>query len=597
MSRLKIGKAGNYLDLKADTSIQIDANSPLWFGDRTGDILPSVKVYSFAIPSTPHNRIILKRPELLDNAEDFLAEDDWLIFFDDKLIERGRLEVEDAPNENQDYKVTFIGGIAGKLYQLKEDDISKTLQDYRVPVLGTDTASVLQGAATPQSDYVFPTVRIADEGTFDENDVPTNYKFLNWYFQGAYHRRKNTGIEDVSSTLAPMLRVRKVLDKLLEKVGYALRGIFDSSEHHVELNELILFNNVTMDKIITESAKVDFEGVGYKGSFNLSDYLPKLKGSDLLRATADTFACAIITSVHERVIKLLPYIQSLRGKVVDWTAKADPRHLKERKLEGLPFQFSYNHISEEYGDQRALSLNGRTVDYHFTTYDEIQALTADDIGKIIYVESINEYLVLIRQGGAARSAVARRVGKNLGIINQDSEEGFQPASDTLHMVSDIEDGDVFGNEKLLWCPAYYNEVVTPLNEGADKIDKPVFLFYRGLQIRDRYSSDSVSNPVTETYPLANSNNYNERQERIGELSLVWTGEDGLYEKWWKEWHEALKRMRPVSRAIRMTATDLEQLDWMARIRIDDHLYLVKRIQITLTTQQILPASVELMQIL
>lgn len=164
MSRLKISKAGNALDLDENTSIQLDMRSPLYFGDRPNDILPNVKAYRFTIPSTPHNRILLNRPELLDNYDDFLAEDGWLIQYDGKLIERGRLEVEEAENEGGDYEATFIGGIAGKLYDLKETDISE--YDYLKADIGNgkDDQSVLDHAAfvteNPDSfDYLFPTHR------------------------------------------------------------------------------------------------------------------------------------------------------------------------------------------------------------------------------------------------------------------------------------------------------------------------------------------------------------------------------------------------------------------------------------------------------
>ena len=77
---------------------------------------------------------------------------------------------------------------------------------------------------------------------------------------------------------------------------------------------------------------------------------------------------------------------------------------------------------------------------------------------------------------------------------------------------------------------------------------------------------------------------------------MWTGDKGLYNVWWTSWIEALKAMRPVVYATRLTASDLSNLDWRDKVRIDQHAYFIKRIQITLTTDTILPATVEYMQI-
>lgn len=596
MSRLKIGKAANYLDLKRDTSIQIDAQSPLWFGDRQGDVLPNVKIYSFSLPSTPHNRILLNRPELLDNADDFLAENDWLMLYDGKIIERGRLEVEEAANEGGDYKATFIGGIAGKLYALKDENIGQILSK-TVPLginnnVAVNDDEVLAQAklitATPESsDFLFPTIQVAEDTEFDEDDIPQNYEYLNWYFQDQFRRQRNTGLEHVNCSLAPQFKLRNVLDELLNAVSYSLTGIFDSSQYREELNNLLLFSNTTLDEVPGDEVELQYNNMAFARELDYSVYLPRIKGNDLLRATADTFALAIIASPQRRTISLLPYDYALKSKSVDWTTKVGPRYIKARRLEAAPFRFQYDHLSEDYSEANRLELNGKPVSYEVETFDDMAALDLNfqSKGEIVYVRSLNEYYVILRADSSGRGLRVAPVGKNLGIINEDAATPFSPASDTLHMITDRRDA--------LFCPAYFADVVTPIDTGSSTIDKPVFLIYRGLQPSRRYSGkDSFRR-----YPLASSYNYNEYEEKVGELSLLWNGPDGLYNRWWKTWHEALQRMRPITMTARLTATDLEQLDWMKRIEIDGKLFLLRRIQITVTNTQISVANIELMQLL
>lgn len=588
MSRLQIGKAENYLDLKRDTSIQIDAQSPLWFGDRQGDVLPNVKIYSFSLPSTPYNRILLNRPELLDNSDDFLAEDDWLILYDGKIIERGRLEVEEAMNEGGDYKATFIGGIAGKLYALKDLDIS-TISYGEVETIGKDSGQVLDHAKAvtlnpDDYDYLFPTIRIAKE----EGD--NNYLHLNYYYEDEFRTSSVEGQNTFTSSLAPQLRLKFVLEKVLEHVGYDLRGIFDSSQYREELRNLLLFNNVTLDQTeIQNSVTVQKNDINLKTDLNLSEHVPPLAANDFLRAVADTFALAIIPSILGRTISLLPYDYALKGKSVDWTNIVQPQYTKTRRSEALPFGFGYHHFGEDYGEQTKAVLNGRSVDMTFERLGE-RELTEADLEKIIYVKSKNEYIVYKRAFRVSgddfqfsTSTFPISLGREFLRINGDSSNVFTPASDTLHMYHEL--GIVH-----YFSPAYFNGVVSPLYGNIARNDKAIFLFYRGLYPR------FASNPNL-VYPLATSNNYNQPQEKVGELSLLWNGEAGLYNRWWKTWHEALQRMRPVTMTARLTATDLEQLDWMSRIEVDGKLFLLRRIQITLTTTQINVANIELMQLL
>lgn len=591
--RLKIGKAGQFLHLQRGTAFQVDAQSPAWFGDRDPNFLPTLKTYSFSVPNDAHNRIILRRPDLLDNPEEFLAEDGWQVYFDGFLLFAGRLEVEDTV-ASEDFRVTFIGGLAGNLNLLKETYLSQVDLGGARAIGATDNevlAHATAVAADPDSfDYVFPTVRMAKESTYDDDGQPEQYLYANRYAGTSYARVVLVEDPPIYSALIPMAKLRYVIQQVLAHVGFTLRGVFSSSAYQEELNNLVLFNNVTLDTLATGSApsEISFENLSLDTELDLSRHVPDILANDFLRSVCNTFAWAPFVDATGKSLLLKPYQDLLSGPYADdWTAKVDPRYVRARTIEGLPERFAYDHTSDdEYASLHELRLLGRPVGLEFATYaDAVSSLTVDD-GGVVYIESLNEYFDF--RGLGSRGALLYSLGKSLGVINEYGTPTFTAPTDTLHMVTSTEEfGLAFPfNADDEFLPAFYGPYVSPWYDDAPLKDI-ILLFYRGLQPYGTFSLD---------YPLASSNAYSWGETKVGELSLLWTGEDGLYNRWWKTWVEALERMRPVTYATRLTASDLALLDFSKKYRIDRHEYLIKRVQVTITTDEILPAKIEYMQL-
>lgn len=594
---LQIGKDTRYLDLHDDTEIQLDIHSPAYFGDRETNSIPSVKVYSIGVPDTPNNRQLLERPELLDNTATFLTEPGWNILFKGKLIVSGRLEVEQAPKTG-DYTITFIGGIAGSLYELKETYLTKLAFD-GVRNVGIDTNEVLNHANDvandPDSyDYVFPMVKtFSDSERDEETGLPTKYEFINRY-NGGYKRV--ILIEDpvYYSTLVPMLKLRYIFESALASVGFSLDGVFQTNEHKEELSNIILFNNVSLDTVEVlppDSGEIAFTDLGLTPNIDLSGHVPKVKINDFLRKVCNGLGWGLFLYPLDKKVSLIPFQDLLKGGYEqDWTAKVEPNYLKGRHIEDLPKSFTYDHTDDDkYPEGVELDLNGRQVAQIFpdvtTAFATLTSL--NQVGKVYFIESLHEYFELRGFRPPTSFPILISLGKNLGIINEDEEPVFEAEIDTLYTITKSERNNIsrpdFAGEYHL--AAFFGDVVSPWQDG-DKTNDIILLIYRGL-IEQRNGA---------LYPYAGCLNYDWEENRIGDLSLFWDGADGIYERWWKSWHLAVQRMRPVVYATRLTATDLEQLDLSKKVRIDKHEYLIKRVQVTLTTQSINTARIEYMQI-
>lgn len=69
-----------------------------------------------------------------------------------------------------------------------------------------------------------------------------------------------------------------------------------------------------------------------------------------------------------------------------------------------------------------------------------------------------------------------------------------------------------------------------------------------------YKSSTITQTVfgSNRYPLLTNGVYDPNLEaRLWNLSLLWTGEQGLYNVWWKAWHEAIQKMRPIKKSWRL----------------------------------------------
>ena len=597
--RLKIGKDGKFLHIRQGTQLQLDMSTPIYFGDRDPDLFPGVKAYTIAVPNTPQNRLLLNRPDSLDNPDDFLDENGWQVYYDNYLLLEGRLEVEDGVKDS-DISVTFVGGLAGNVSDMKEKFLyNLDLGGDRV--VGDEESDVLAHAAVVAAnpdnyDYVFPTVKIDKDGERNEDDEATRYQYLNMYKVAGYVKSDTIELDESYGTIAPMARLRYVLERSLADVGYSLAGVFDTHPLKDELDELILFNTTSLD---TFSGTISTDGYTFaditlKPKFNLRNHVPTKTSADLLRAVCNLLCLApILDTAGKRVV--LTWVGGLLDEVVrrDWTSKVDPIYRRDRRIEDIPLEFKYDHTSKDgYASQWQKQLNGLTVQRsHPTLQDAKNEVTLDDDDTLIYIESLNECFEALGYTRGPLPQVflqALSKGKDLGIINEGQLPSYSPTADTLHMITKGEKRGIprvdFVGEKYI--PAYFDDIVSPMQPEGKQIEDIILLIYRGMQ----------TGFEGETYPLAASGPYDFNENEIGDMSLLWTGDKGLYNVWWKAWIEALNAMRPVVYATRLTASDLSTLDWREKVRIDQHAYFIKRIQITLTTDTILPAAVEYMQI-
>jgi hypothetical protein len=586
--RLRIGKAGKYLHLKPGTALQLVLESPVWFGDRQPEELADVKSYSLQVPNTAHNRHLLGRPDLLDNPAPFLSEPGWSVMYDGWAVFTGRLEVEDTEAE-ADFRVTFVGGLAGNLGQLKTTRLPDLFQE-DVRSIGPPLAHAAAVKAQPELyDYLFPSIRTAPETTFDEDSRAQQYQYCNRWDGSQYISTLPGG---GAASLIPLFRAHWVMRQALAAAGYTMTGAFDAGEFAGELRNLLLFNNVTLDRLdsVSEDGGLTIDNVALADTIRPARHLPAMMASDFLKKIASTLGMSIFIRPQEQRIILQFNKDLLNSPIADWTSKIDPRYLRKKTIENIPTRFRYDHPSaDQYPARHPLRLNNLRADFRFRNYTEAQlGLSPADLNSIVYVENVAQYFEFVDYFFG--EPVLASLGKSLGVANEQDVNDYPVGTKTLFLITQTEPSGLLWDFRSAagfeFMPVWYGGLVSPWLEGA-RLDEAALLFWRGNQFDWQTSLD---------YPLASPNNYNLEGNKTGQLSLYFDGQDSIYEKLHKPWLDAIRTMRPVAFPTRLSAPDLSNLDWRNRIRIGQHLYFLKSVQATLGAERIEISRAEYIQI-
>ena len=124
--------------------------------------------------------------------------------------------------------------------------------------------------------------------------------------------------------------------------------------------------------------------------------------------------------------------------------------------------------------------------------------------------------------------------------------------------------------------------------GDNKCTELRLLYYRGLQ------PDSEA----ETYPLLTNGTQDYAGDTIAGATHTEriSGTGGIYETWYSQWVTVLTQNRVVERKVRMPLHELLSFDFTRKVRIDGINYLVRTIDVELTTQGMGLATLDLVKV-
>lgn len=552
-----------FLDVQPGTSLTWELNN-LVFSSSDSSKLPGSFSLPFTLPATARNRNLLNYPERIDNASPFLLEGAVEICWNGIVVFPGTMKVTEA--SVKDIKVYIIANPLStvKTTALNELDLDgdRTFADAATLKLHAKAT-----AETPLDyDYVF--FPIWNRDFLEQPGDNPKCRFQNWY-------NSTTGAFDVDHefpALMPFVRLDYMLNKIFASTEYDFENLFQTTD---ELKLICLYNQKSL-----------WTAEGLATTINLQDHVSKTGAAAFVRKVMGAFCLGIFYNPWNKVLRLIP-IQTLINTAPhqDWTDR----------LLYFPTVIS--------SDQQPEILCWKRDDddgawAHYDKYPKPASIDGELTNAGLLAAAPGTYYVTDRHSYYLKNSIPRYFFKHTTLGCAPAETG-KP---------------VFEAEcQALWDAFLYGEGQTPIPDGNYiavphcRIKGSVEYEYDpggGADPEVRNQANDIPDRITiyrgmyadfdgDDYPLASGLPWDASSNLIGEISLRWDGPYGMYETWWKGWHQMLRNGKNVTCQMRLTIADIVSFNFEDKVRIQNQDFFIKKMRISLTPRGLAPVEVEM----
>jgi hypothetical protein len=371
-----------------------------------------------------------------------------------------------------------------------------------------------------------------------------------------------------------------LLDKIFLRTGYVFKNEFQTNE---ELDNLVMYSNTYL-----------YSKDGIASTINLRDHVPSITCTDYLKRISSTFCLGIFLDTATKVIRLIPLQKVLSAPAKhDWTNKVHHGYTIDHKLAEVPADFAY---AEDSRDSRFAWLNSLQPPTTFQVVDTYAEMFAGSGN--YYVKNLESYW--------QRGARTFMMYKSLGIAPSEeifSKKRGQADTNPPRMETQMQPLiDVFAYS--IKPPHTYNQLpridqpgTVEYKDGKDDDDVDIwkeqrsempvrFTFYRGI-----YEDGAGNN-----YPMGCAIRYDAINNELGQYSLNWDGDNGVYATWWRRWHNMLLYGKHISRRITLSPSDLNSFQFDHKVRIGNMDYIIKSIKVNVGSNGLLPCDVSMVSV-
>ena len=376
-------------------------------------------------------------------------------------------------------------------------------------------------------------------------------------------------VEGLAGISMPFIRMDYLLTRVFAHLGFTLSNEWQDTD---ELRLLLLYNNYS---IYVDPDTWDTE-------INLVNHVPHRSCLDLIKAVIGTFALGIFPDPHDKAIRLIPFKTLIQSAIYE--------DITDRVAKPYSFTSDRNFISVfgydiDTDDQLSIQYSGPP--HPITTTAAGEGLTVRIMDAALefflrYVISDNTYYLIIADiPGLTASYVIqdqKRVTKTGSTLSYFSPLIPMWSSWDLNpdgYIASAIDEEIEFQTWLLPHIRHYG-----FSTHYTWVKKPQIsfrtMFYRGMQPYDV--------GITGEYPMAGVTRYNIRGEEVGDYSLLWDREDGIYNQWWKLPYEMLASKKEVTRTLNFSIRDLVNFRFYNKYRIENQNYFITKLRFTLTAR-------------
>lgn len=560
--------SGEFLDTPANFTLDFELNNQVF--TRQATTLPGSYTFPADVSLTDHNRRLLGNPQLIQNVYKFKTIPGVTVYCHGIELFIGDLYITEASPKKAKLSI-----IVNPVRPMRDIGLNELDLGGERAAGGTDEnlGTFAATAERPDGyDYaLFPVY--APEFDATTADIVDN-DYINWWKDDEY----TFSLDSVALILFPRVDylLRQMFAQLVE--GYAFVNAWQINR---ELRRLYVLNNfdsrvVVPGSILTTASQID-----------LKNHVGEMKCADFLKGIMGLFCLGLFTSPFKRRIVLRPLRDLVtRPARIDWSAHVlEDYNIADDQAE-TPMRFCFPQF-----DDRTARIDDRVDLPSFSNYQSFQsALPLLDPG-LYYVEALEMVFEVTTDYGSAYSI---ELGRKRRCVVLDDEPEFEPG------ITPAGTSEFAGWGHFPWYEqtgSYWQndgDPGTPVWVRYKNQFDPQLVFYRGFQeavgavTHDRpYASNDVWRPDAAALPIraritdkeaGPSGAYTDYGE--AQYSLLWAGQYGLYETWWKHWHDLLSRGKHVTRRFTLPVADLVAFNFEEKVRIHNVEYFVKRLRVS-----------------
>ncbi len=552
---------GAWLDLGERAEISFELNNPIFLTGNF-EIIPGSYSFPQTIPLSDHNRKILDWPAQLDNCNPLICDEPIEIYVDRPCLFEGLATLTCA--DEKSIKLAIKVNDLSKLKSINLRDLDLGGDRYIGNAVAQQQAHALDTADNPQDyDYIFFPVR--------------NFRFWDGFtdpdvvFGGSingYQNHFNIGTQQFTisnghRTSMPFVKISYLFQQIFRHCGIYLDNLFQLDP---ELDNIVLYNNYSI---------YNYGGTLWNANINLANHVPDMSASDWLKEMARNFALAITNDPISGTFKMQPLDDIIKQDPAhDWTryAGALPQRKPRSKI-GTNFCFIEDDNDQKYEQQFYVS------DPIFEdTLLDLQALAAASPGVYFISQMGAIYEKFI--SGATRFKYF-----------------WHPAIENSR--------DPRANKIELKCP--------PLFQRHDELEQLQHLpcienlgTYEPRGWRHDFSCRLMhyKGRIPGAYPYASSQEWYRDEasglpvddQKLDNVSLTLHGQNGVFNKYWKDWLQVLEQADPVHWRFNLPIKELLKFQFCDIVRVNSLHYLATKLRITISHQGLKPIQAEMIRI-
>lgn len=543
-----------FLNLFPSTALTFEWSHPVGIITSAADFIQGGFSFPIDIP-LEGNEEIIGYVSRLDYEGSVLQDEYCEVWIEGVPLFFGKASVQRSSNKRLQLFMIFNEATSMKGKALFDIDLGGDR------MIGADTATRIAHAndtvANPlDHDYIFCPVL---NPVYMVNSLGAGA--VNSHLQNFWDKDGNTFVEELVGVAMPFIRLDYLLKQIFKAEGYTLDNQWQTTD---ELKLILLYNNFN----------IYIDNNTWSDVINLVNHVPIKNSLDVLKAVIGTYGLYLDLDPVKKKAYLVPWKTLIQASVYE-----DITGITEKDYDGETTKDFINRLEYDLDPDDELSVMFSGQDYQAPVLGSgltARSLWADGDFSWRYAIADNSYYAI-----DPTPFKAIHLGQDhKDIIRGDGLKPYTsaliPMWNSWNVKTDgfIDDTIAFQHWML---PHIRHQGYVLYHDGLKKPQLSMrTMIYRGMQPFDV--------GIDGTYPMASTTPYDIRGNIIGDHSLLWDGDYGIYKTWWQPILEMLLNKKTVTRSINFSIRHLLNFKFSQKYRIENQNYFFAKLRFTATSR-------------